>query len=87
MSELLFAFIIIAIYDIAISMLSFYSFYILILRPRLKYRNTKKNGLYTELALFDNGEFQGALTLNLSELFEFLLKTISEASDKEILKK
>ncbi len=71
------------IYDVSVSFLSFYSFYILILRPFLKYRHTAKNGIYTDLTLYDNGQYRGSITLNASELLSMLFKFIGEHNEQQ----
>ncbi|MEM3844880.1 MAG: hypothetical protein QXU98_04175 [Candidatus Parvarchaeota archaeon] len=59
-------------YDSIVSFIAFYSFYIMILRPFIKYRHTKKSGIYTEFTLYDKGEYRGSINLNISELLNML---------------
>lgn len=49
-----------------------FMFYTLYLKPVIKYRHTKKNGVYTAFTLFDKGEYRGSIDLNLSELVGML---------------
>lgn len=69
---------ILVIYDVSISMLSMYSFFILILRPYIKNRNKKKNGVLIDLSLYDNGVYRGAMSFNFSDLIDFVFKEIGD---------
>ncbi len=70
------------VYDVCVSFVSFYSFYILILKPTMKYRHSKKNGIYTEFTLYDEGEYRGAITLNISEIVRMLFNEPKQKTKK-----
>ncbi len=74
-------------YDLTISFISLYSFYILILRPYFHNRNRVKNGLIADLYLYDKGIYKGSMTLNISELIDYLFAEIKasklESSDQK----
>ena len=69
-------------YDLTISFISLYSFYILILRPYFHNRNRVKNGLIADLYLYDKGIYKGSMTLNISELIDYLFAEIKASTNK-----
>lgn len=71
------------IYDMSISFLSIYSFYILILRPYLKNRNKKKSGLIVDLSLYDKGMYKGAMSFNLTDMIDFVFANVKDFADKD----
>jgi len=70
-------------YDLTISFISLYSFYVLILRPYFHNRNRAKNGLIADLYLYDNGIYKGSMSMNISELIDYLFATIKASAKPE----
>ena len=72
------------VYDVSISFLSFYSFYVLILRPYFKNRHRHKNGLIVDLSLYNKGIYEGNISFNLSDFIDYMFKEIAEARTTDV---
>ncbi len=63
--------------DTITAVFSMYLFVAMWLLPQIKHRNTKKQGVYTTFTLYDNGEYRGSISLNLSEILAMLFSALT----------
>jgi hypothetical protein len=66
----------ILIVDTITSILSTYLFVWAYLLPIIKHRHTKKNGVYATFTLYEQGEYRGTISLNISEIIGMLLSAL-----------
>ncbi len=71
----------ILIVDTITSMFSTYLFVWAYVLPIIKHRHTKKNGVYATFTLYEQGEYRGTISLNLSEIIGMLLSTLLKEGD------
>ncbi len=50
--------------------------------PILKHRHTKKDGIYATFTLYEQGEYRGTISLNLSEIIAMLLTSLIPKKNK-----
>mgnify|MGYP001626391343 FL=1 len=66
----------ILIVDTITAMFSLYLFVWAYVLPIIKHRHTKKNGVYATFTLYEQGEYRGTISLNLSEIIAMLLSAL-----------